>query len=133
MENTFELNVVSHEGKLFSQKVSFFKCHSSTGEIGVYPEHTDSLIMLESTDLEYELDEDNTKKFFVRSGILSINSGNATIITDQLLFPENIEIDSVKESISTYQGKINASNENNINEKYRKLVLENEAKLRVLN
>ena len=132
MSDTFDLNIVSHEGKLFNEKVAFFKCHSSTGEVGIFPEHSDSLILLESTDLVYQLADDTEKMLFVRNGILSIKSGNATVITDQLLMPNDIEVGSVKESISSFEKNINSSNSNEENEKYRKLILESEAKLRII-
>ena len=133
MSDTFDLNIVSHEGKLFNEKVIFFKCHSSTGEIGVFADHTDSLMLLESTDLIYQISDESEHKLFVRNGILSIKSGNATVITDQLLKPNDIEIDSVKESISSFENSMSSSNSNDDNEKYRKLILESEAKLRIVN
>lgn len=132
MSDTITLNVISHEGKLFSEEVDFFKCISSTGEVGIYPEHTDSVILLESTDLVYEQGE-NTTKVFIRNGVLSIKSNEALIITDQLIKSDNIEIDSVKESISVYTSKYKSEKEYKSSEKYRKLILESEAKLRVKN
>jgi F0F1-type ATP synthase epsilon subunit len=132
MNDTIVLNIISHEGNLFSEEVNFFKCISSTGEIGVYPSHTDSIILLESTDLEYVQGEKLTK-VFIRSGVLSITSNKALIFTDQLLNADDIEIDSVKESISKFTSSYNSEKEYKSKEKYRKLILESEAKLRVKN
>tara|TARA_B100001094_G_C17850985_1_gene632666 strand:- start:54 stop:452 length:399 start_codon:yes stop_codon:yes gene_type:complete len=132
MSDTITLNVISHEGKLFSEEVDFFKCISSTGEVGIYPEHTDSVILLESTDLVYE-QGDITTKVFIRNGILSIKSNKALIITDQLIKSDDIEIGSIKESISTYTSKYKTEKEYKSKEKYRKLILAFEAKLRVKN
>ena len=130
MSDTIRLNIISHEGNLFSEEVNFFKCISSTGEIGVYPSHTDSVILLESTDLEYEQGE-KVNKVFIRSGVLSITSNEALIVTDQLVNATDIEIDSVNESISTYTSKFKSEKDYITKEKYRKLILESEAKLRV--
>mgnify|MGYP003987892861 CR=1 FL=1 len=132
MNDTIVLNIISHEGNLFSEEVNFFKCISSTGEIGVYPSHTDSIILLESTDLEYVQGEKLTK-VFIRSGVLSITSNKALIFTDQLLNADDIEIDSVKESISKFTSSYNSEKEYKSKDKYRKLILESEAKLRVKN
>ena len=129
MSELINLSIISHNGKLFNEDVEFFKCFSKTGEVGIYPGHTNSVILLESTDLEYEKNSKITK-VFVKQGVLSIKSSKATIITDQLLFSDDIDVNSVKSEIDQLS-KSQDTEDSLVNETNRKLELEAKAKLRV--
>ena len=65
MADTMHLSVISYEGELFSEDVSFVKVFSKEGELGIYPEHTTLVCAIEDTDVVYEFKGDHLHSFYV--------------------------------------------------------------------
>ena len=125
------VSVVTIEGEQLHETCDFVKCFSSTGDLGVYPEHTSAVILLADTDLVLEKNEKESR-YFVSEGILTVKDNVVTIMTDVLLTKNDLSREELETSVSTatqaylkkstYQGQ----------EAARKERLSSEAKLRVL-
>lgn len=132
MSDSITLSVYTVDGQVFKEDCFFFKAFSSTGEIGVYPDHKTSVIQLADTDVVVEKEDESLKSFYVASGILSIKNNKATILTDTFLNSDSIsEIEEKDKKLAAKEAYMKAST---FKEKSdcRKKLLSSSAKLRVL-
>ena len=130
MAETLELNVITIDGEVFKQDVQYFKCFSSTGELGVYPEHTNAVISLNDTDVQFDKADQSTGAFFVSDGILKIRDGKASIITDTYIEPSDIDSEKEQQIVQASTKSYKEATNHTDQVKYRTQLLQSEAKLR---
>ena len=129
-DDIFSLKIVTPEGEHLSEEVEFVKCFSVSGDLGIYAQHTDSVIQLRDTDVHYELGEAKSR-VFVSAGVLSIDSGNVTILTDSVENPDSIDVEKELGIIKTAEESYKNAADYADQEKYRHQVLTAKAKIRI--
>ena len=65
MIDWIQLSIISHKGEVFSEKVKYFKLFSVKGEVGIYPEHTSFVTLIDHTDLVIDYDKRITKSYYI--------------------------------------------------------------------
>tara|TARA_B100001121_G_C18170667_1_gene381095 strand:- start:35 stop:442 length:408 start_codon:yes stop_codon:yes gene_type:complete len=132
MADTMHLSVISYAGELFSETISYLKVFSKQGELGINPDHSSTISMLEHTDVVYEFVNGDLHSFFVTNGLLSISDNRVVIMSDYLLFYDDLnekeEISKLKDAKEGYSKAKNFEKKSH----YRDLIIQSEAKLRVI-
>ena len=132
MADSMHLSVISFEGELFSETVSFLKVFSKQGELGIYPDHTSTITLLEHTDVVYEFPNGDLHSFYVTSGMLSIANNRLVVMTDVLKFYDDLNEKEEIKKLKDAKEKYSKSKQFDKQQYYRDLILQSEAKLRVI-
>lgn len=82
MARTFHVRVVSPERVVFAGDVSAMVAPAWDGKVGILPGHAPFLALLGAGELSLEVPGGGTKLFHVAGGILKVEGGEATVLTD---------------------------------------------------
>ena len=132
MADTMHLSVISYEGELFSEDVSFVKVFSKEGELGIYPEHTTLVCAIEDTDVMYEFKGADLHSFYVSSGLISVSNNRFVIMTDQMIFYDGLDDKVETKKLKDFKEKYAKEKQYTKKMDYQKLIKQSEAKLRVI-
>jgi len=133
MSEIVHLSVISHDGELFSEKVSFVKVFTDSGEVGIYPDHTSMVTTVRHTDVVYELtNQEKSHSFYVSQGILSISNNRVVILTDTMILHDDLNQKKITESLDNAKQLYAKSTIASDRALQRDIIIMEEAKLRVI-
>ena len=133
MSEIVHLSVISHDGELFSEKVSFVKVFTDNGEVGIYPDHTSMVTTVRHTDVVYELtNQEKSHSFYVSQGILSISNNRVVILTDTMILHDDLNQKKITESLDNAKQLYAKSTIASDRALQRDIIIMEEAKLRVI-
>ncbi|MBI60695.1 ATP synthase F1 subunit epsilon [bacterium] len=132
MADSMHLSVISYEGELFSEDVTFVKVFSQEGELGIFPDHTALVSLIEDTDVVYDFKNGDSHSFYVASGIISVSNNRFVIMTDEMLFYDDLNEKVEKASLTDNKESYQKARSYEKQLVYRKNIIQSEAKLRVI-
>ena len=97
--SSFKVSVVTQIKKVLEQEAGYLRLRTSEGDIGILPNHAPYVAELAMGKMEIESPEkDKRDIYFLSGGFLEISNNQATIIADEILPIEkiNIETEQVK-------------------------------------
>ena len=80
--STFQCNIVSPEGELFSGPVELLSAEGGAGEIAITPRHAPLLTNLKPGPVKLVLEGGEEEVFFASGGYLEVQPGEVTLLTD---------------------------------------------------
>jgi F-type H+-transporting ATPase subunit epsilon len=95
---TLKLEIVTPEGRAYSDDVSMVVLPAVEGEIGVYPAHVPLMTQLQPGELRI-IKDGRTTEFVVGTGFIEITADRVAVLTDSALGEENIDESSTEEAI----------------------------------
>jgi F-type H+-transporting ATPase subunit epsilon len=108
MLNSFVLNIKTLEkSSEVIEGVTFLKGVSLSGEFGILPNHTPSVIQLASCNMTVRA-ESEVKTFFVSKGFVYISGDAVTLITPFIEFSEEIDLNRAKNSLQRAQKRLDS-------------------------
>ena len=97
MANTLELQIVTPDGKAYSEQVEMVTLPGVEGQMGVYPQHVP--LMTQMTPGEIIARKGGQDYFLaVGEGVVEITADHVTILTDMAIAAENIDEAKVEEA-----------------------------------
>jgi F-type H+-transporting ATPase subunit epsilon len=106
---TLKLEIVTPEGRAYSDDVAMVVLPSIEGEIGVYPAHVPLMTQLSPGELRIVKDG-KTKEFVVGTGFIEVTSDSVSVLTDSALGEEQIDETSTEEAIKRAQAALRDKN-----------------------
>ena len=92
---SFNVNVVTQVKKILEQEAGYLRLRTSEGDIGILPNHAPFVAELSMGKMEIESpNKDRRDIYFLSGGFLEISNNQATIIADEILPIEEIDIES---------------------------------------
>ena len=88
---TLELNVVTPERVVFSDRVQVLVVMGVEGELGILPDHTPLVTPLKSSVMYFKQEGKKYPVALSGGGYLEVTPSSATIITDAAEFPREID------------------------------------------
>lgn len=82
MANTLHVDVVSAEESIFSGEARFVALPGEAGELGIYPRHTPLITRIKPGAVRIELADGKEEFVFVAGGILEVQPGGVTVLSD---------------------------------------------------
>lgn len=131
MSEQFNFKVLTVDGEVLIRKLAFIKCFTDTGEIGVFPDHTPSIMILGDTDIYLEESEENNDRIYVSNGFLSIDRDTVTCIVDEYLTKDDIDF-KLEETLLKESKEIYNSSDSYKKQVARDQRIRSEAKLRLI-
>ncbi len=95
---TLKLEIVTPEGRAYSDDVAMVVLPSVEGEIGVYPAHVPLMTQLLPGELRI-LKDGKTTELVVGSGFIEVTGDSVSVLTDSALGDEEIDETATEEAI----------------------------------
>jgi F-type H+-transporting ATPase subunit epsilon len=87
----FPVEVLTPEGKVFSEDVEMLSTRTSVGSIGVLANHEPLLAMLEPTELRLYRSESEIVRFAQAEGYLQFGENRALVLVEEAIAPEQLD------------------------------------------
>jgi F-type H+-transporting ATPase subunit epsilon len=106
---TLKLEIVTPEGRAYSEEVAMVVLPAIEGEIGVYPAHVPLMTQLLPGELRI-LKEGKTTELVVGSGFIEVTGDSVSVLTDSALGEEQIDATATEEAIKRAQAALKDKN-----------------------
>jgi F-type H+-transporting ATPase subunit epsilon len=106
---TLKLEIVTPEGRAYSDDVVMVVLPSIEGEIGVYPAHVPLMTQLSPGELRITKDG-KTTEFVVGTGFIEVTGDSVSVLTDSVLGEEEIDEGATEEAIKRAQAALKDKN-----------------------
>ena len=106
---TLKLEIVTPEGRAYSDDVAMVVLPSIEGEIGVYPAHVPLMTQLSPGELRIVKDG-KTTELVVGTGFIEVTGESVSVLTDSALGEEQIDENSTEEAIKRAQAALKDKN-----------------------
>jgi F-type H+-transporting ATPase subunit epsilon len=106
---TLKLEIVTPEGRAYSDNVTMVVLPSIEGEIGVYPAHVPLMTQLLPGELRI-FKENKTTELVVGSGFIEVTGESVSVLTDSALGEEQIDENATQEAINRAQEALQDKN-----------------------
>lgn len=107
----FTLEIVTPTGNKFSKEVEFLKVRTTEGDMGILPNHAPFVAALKPEEIKIRIEKGNEELYYISNGFIEINNNKVTIIVDEALKPEEIDIETAKKEVALVQEKLKKLNE----------------------
>ena len=93
--SSFNVSVVTQVKKILEQEAGYLRLRTSEGDIGILPNHAPFVAELSMGKMEIESpNKDRRNIYFLSGGFLEISNIQVTIIADEILPIEEIDIEN---------------------------------------
>ena len=93
--SSFNVSVVTQVKKILEQEAGYLRLRTSEGDIGILPNHAPFVAELSMGKMEIESpNKDRRNSYFLSGGFLEISNNQVTIIADEILPIEEIDIEN---------------------------------------
>jgi F-type H+-transporting ATPase subunit epsilon len=106
---TLKLEIVTPEGRAYSEDVTMVVLPSIEGEIGIYPAHVPLMTQLLPGELRI-IKEGKTKELVVGSGFIEVTGESVSVLTDSALGEEEIDENATRDAINRAQEALKDKN-----------------------
>ena len=102
---TFNVNVVTYQEKVLEQEADFLLVRTTEGDMGVLPNHSPFVAELAIGEMMIRLNG-TEKSYFVSGGFLEISNNNVTILADEAMASELIDLERAKKEAEEAKAKL---------------------------
>lgn len=112
---SFKVKVVTHTKKVIDQDADYLRVRTTEGDLGILANHAPLVSELAMGQMEIEY-QDKTKRdaYFVSGGFLEISNNEATIIADEIMSIDEINLETEEKQISQIKSLIAKGDENTL-------------------
>jgi F-type H+-transporting ATPase subunit epsilon len=89
--NSFPVEVLTPEGKVFEDEVQMVSTRTSTGSIGVLANHAPLMAILEPTELRLYKSDTDVVRFAQGEGYLQVVDNSALVLVEEAIPPDEID------------------------------------------
>ena len=129
----FHVDIVSAEDSIFhSEKAEMIYAPAQMGEVGIAPHHAPLLTLMNAGDVRIEEVGGKEVSFFIDGGILEVQPGGVTILSDTVLRARDINEKEAMEAKRRAEEVLKGKRESMDYAQAHALLTESLAKLRVV-
>jgi F-type H+-transporting ATPase subunit epsilon len=89
--NSFPVEVLTPEGKVFDDEVEMVSTRTTTGSIGILANHAPLMAILEPTELRLYKSESDVVRFAQGEGYLQVVDNSALVLVEDAIPPDEID------------------------------------------
>jgi F-type H+-transporting ATPase subunit epsilon len=89
--NSFLVEVLTPEGKVFEDEVQMVSTRTTTGSIGVLANHAPLMAILEPTELRLYKSDTDVVRFAQGEGYLQVVDNSALVLVEEAIAPDDID------------------------------------------
>ena len=105
-ENTFEVEVLTPEGEVFSGEVRQVSTRTAVGEIGILANHAPLLAQLRPAELRLHLSDAETKRYAQAHGWLQVFGNHARLLVEEAIAPEDLDPAALKGQLADAEQRL---------------------------
>lgn len=102
---TFNVKVVTYQEKVLEQESEFLLVRTTEGDMGVLPNHSPFVAELAIGEMMIRLNG-TEKSYFVSGGFIEISNNNVTILADEAIASEMIDLERAKKEAEEAKAKL---------------------------
>ena len=102
---TFNVKVVNYQEKVLEQEAEFLLVRTTEGEMGILPNHSPFVAGLAIGEMKIRLNG-KEKSYFVSGGFLEISNNNVTILADEAIASDMIDLERAKKEAAEAKAKL---------------------------
>jgi F-type H+-transporting ATPase subunit epsilon len=102
----FRLEIVTPEGKAFSDEVSDVVLPGGLGEMDVLPSHSNLVSTLVPGELRYKTKDGSTRELAIGSGFAEIQGDHVNVLTDMAVGDAQIDEQAVEAALARAQERL---------------------------
>ena len=107
MENTFKIEIISPEKKIFyEENVHETVLPAYEGEMGILKDHIPIISFLKPGILKILKSSENVKSFFVEEGIIEFYQNCLTVLSSKIIDIQSLKKEKINELISEAETKL---------------------------
>ena len=110
---TFNVKVVTYQEKVLEQEADFLLVRTTEGDMGVLPNHSPFVAELAIGEMMIRLNG-TEKSYFVSGGFLEISNNNVTILADEAMASELIDLERARKEAEEAKAKLEKLKEEDI-------------------
>ena len=111
MPHSFDVEVLTPEGEVFSGEVRQVSTRTAVGEIGILANHAPVLAALRPTELRLHLSENDVKRYAQAHGWLQVYGNRARLLLEEAIPPEDLDGGALKEQLADAEQRLSESEE----------------------
>jgi F-type H+-transporting ATPase subunit epsilon len=111
MAATFEVEVLTPEGEVFSGEVEQVSTRTAGGEIGILANHAPLLAALRPAELRLHVGGSETRRWAQAHGWLQVYGNRARLLIEEAIAPEDLDQGSLKEQLAEAEQRFSESEE----------------------
>ena len=105
--SSFNVSVVTQVKKILEQEAGYLRLRTSEGDIGILPNHAPFVAELSMGKMEIESpNKDRRNIYFLSGGFLEISNNQVTIIADEILPIEEIDIENEQTQVEEWKKEL---------------------------
>ena len=89
--SSFEVEVLTPEGQIFSDEVEMVSTRTTTGSIGILAHHAPLMAILEPTELRLYKSDSDVVRFAQGEGYLQVVDNRALVLVEDAIAPDDID------------------------------------------
>jgi F-type H+-transporting ATPase subunit epsilon len=89
--NSFPVEVLTPEGKVFEDEVEMVSTRTTTGSIGILANHAPLMAILEPTELRLYKSDSDVVRFAQGEGYLQVVDNSALVLVEEAIAPDEID------------------------------------------
>jgi F-type H+-transporting ATPase subunit epsilon len=109
--STFEVEVLTPEGEVFSGEVRQVSTRTAVGEIGILANHAPLLAQLRPAELRLHVTDSETKSYAQAHGWLQVFGNHARLLVEEAIAPEDLDSASLKEQQADAEQRLKEAEE----------------------
>lgn len=102
---TFKIKVVTYEEKVLEQEADFALVRTTEGNMGILPNHSPFIAGLSTGKMKVRLDG-KEDKYFISEGLLEISNNVVTIIANEAIPSDKLDIERAKREVEELKAKL---------------------------
>ena len=102
---TFKIKVVTYEEKVLEQEADFALVRTTEGNMGILPNHSPFIAGLSTGEMKVRLDG-KEDKYFISEGLLEISNNVVTIIANEAIPSDKLDIERAKREVEDLKAKL---------------------------
>jgi F-type H+-transporting ATPase subunit epsilon len=110
-EHSFDVEVLTPEGEVFSGEVRQVSTRTAGGEIGILANHAPLLAALRPAELRLQMDGAETKRYAQAHGWLQVFGNRARLLVEEAIEPQNLDAAVLKEQLADAEQRLAESEE----------------------
>jgi F-type H+-transporting ATPase subunit epsilon len=110
-ESTFDVEILTPEGEVFSGEVSQVSTRTAGGEIGILANHAPLLAALQPAELRLFEGGAEPRRFAQAHGWLQVFGNHARLLIEEAIAPEDLDPGALKEQLADAEQRLAESEE----------------------
>src|SRR5918999_2011928 len=111
MASSFQVEVLTPEGQVFSDEVEMVSTRTTTGSIGIRARHAPLMAILEPTELRLYKSESDVVSFAQGEGYLQVADNQALVLVEEAIAPDDLDRSDIESKLKEAEQGLESAEE----------------------